>query len=69
MDIRLLKAGESGFGMMIEHDAGYISPTDVRNQNLIREFKKLDAGDASTITVYVVLQKYGVKKTGISLFS
>ena len=61
MDIRLLKAGESGFGMMIEHDAGYISPTDVRNQNLIREFKKLDTGDASTITVYVVLQKYGVK--------
>jgi len=61
MDVKILKAGESGFGVMIEHDAGFISPTDVRNQNLIREFKNMDIGDASTITVYVVLQKYGVK--------
>jgi len=63
MDIRLLKAGESGFGMMIEHDAGYISPADARNQSLIREFKKLEksADRPDVLIVYVVLQKYGVK--------
>jgi hypothetical protein len=62
-DIKLIKAGMVGFGMLIEHDAGYISPTDPKNSNLIREFKKLDAGqnDTETLIVYVVLQKYNVK--------
>lgn len=63
MDIKLLKAGQTGYGYLIENDAGYISPTDPKNQSLIREFKKLDAGqgDTETLIVYVVLQKYNVK--------
>ncbi len=63
MDLKLIKAGQSGFGYLIENDAGFISPTEPRNQNLIREFKNLDLGEshAETLIVYVVLQKYGVK--------
>ena len=63
MDLKILKAGESGFGYLIEHDAGYISPDEPRNKALIKEFKKLDLGQHETesMIVYVVLQKYGVK--------
>ena len=64
MDVKLLKAGESGYGYLVEQDAGFISPADVRNKNIIKEFRELkhaESGGASTITVYVVLQKFGVK--------
>jgi hypothetical protein len=63
MDLKILKAGDTGTGYLIEQDAGYISPLDSRNQPLIREFKKLDAQqfDNDSLIVYVVLQKYGVK--------
>lgn len=63
MDLKIVKAGQSGFGYLIENDAGYISPNEPRNQSLIREFKKLDLGqsDNEPLVVYVVLQKYGVK--------
>jgi hypothetical protein len=63
MDLKVIKAGQSGFGYLIEQDAGFISPTEPRNQNLIREFKNLDLGDShpESLIVYVVLQKYGVK--------
>lgn len=62
-EVKLLKAGQSGFGYLIEHDAGYISPDEPRNKALIREFKKLDFNerDTDSLVVYVVLQKYGVK--------
>ena len=62
MDIKTLKAGETGYGYLIEYDAGCISPLDARNQSVIREFKKLDAtAPTETLVVYVVLQKFGVK--------
>lgn len=63
MDLKLIKAGKTGTGLLIENDAGYISPTEPRNESLIREFKNLDLGqsESPTMTVYVVLQKYGVK--------
>jgi hypothetical protein len=63
MDLKVIKAGQVGTGMLIEHDAGFISPTDPKNQSLIREFKKLEMGQDSpdSLVVYVVLQKYGVK--------
>lgn len=61
--IKLLKRGESGFGYLIEHDAGYISPDEPRNQAFINEIKKLET-DKLVITeplvVYVVLQKFGI---------
>lgn len=64
-DIKILKPGETGMGFLIESDAGYISPDDIRNKSFISEMKKLDSGSKLSINepliVYVVLQKYGVK--------
>ena len=63
-ELSIIKAGCSGTGILVEQDAGYISPADVRNKNLIKEFRELkdaENGGTSTITVYVVLQKFGVK--------
>jgi hypothetical protein len=63
-DFKILKRGESGWGGLIEHDAGYISPDEPRNQPFINEIKKLDGGSKLAIVepliVYVVLQKYGI---------
>lgn len=62
-DIKLIKPGQSGFGYLIEHDAGYISPDEPRNQPFINEMKKLDVGKLAImepLIVYVVLQKYGI---------
>lgn len=63
-DIKVLKAGQTGFGFLIEQDAGYISPDEPRNQPFINEIKKLDNGSKLAIVeplvVYVVLQKYGI---------
>lgn len=63
-DIKLLKAGDTGFGFMIEHDAGYIDPNDARNQEFVNEVKKVADGGIPMIEpliVTVVLQKWGVK--------
>ena len=32
MELKLIKAGQTGTGILIEHDAGYISPIDERNK-------------------------------------
>lgn len=64
-DIKILKAGQTGFGVLVEQDAGYISPSDNRNKPFISEMKKLENGSHLSINepliVYVVLQKWGVK--------
>jgi hypothetical protein len=60
--IKTLRRGETGFGYLIEHDAGYISPDEPRNQPFINEIKKLETGKlviAEPLVVYVILQKYG----------
>ena len=63
-EIKVLKRGQSGFGYLIEHDAGYISPDEPRNQPFINEIKKLDSGSKLAIMepliVYVVLQKFDI---------
>lgn len=62
-DLKLIKPGQSGFGYLIEHDAGYINPQEPRNQPFINEMQKLDSGKlviAEPLVVYVVLQKYGI---------
>jgi hypothetical protein len=63
-NLSILKAGETGKGYLIEHDAGFISPDDKRNLPFINEMKKFEQG-SNVITepyyVYAVLQKYGVK--------
>lgn len=63
-EIKLLKRGETGFGYLIEDDAGIISPNDVRNKPFITEIQKLGDGKQLMIEpliVYVVLQKYNVE--------
>jgi hypothetical protein len=63
-DVKILKRGQTGFGFLIESDAGFISPDEPRNQPFINEIKKLDSGTKLAIMepliVYVVLQKYGI---------
>lgn len=62
-DTKILKRGESGYGVLIEHDAGYISPDEPRNQPFINEMKKLESGKLAImepLIVYVVLQKYNI---------
>lgn len=59
---RILKPGEVGHGVLIEYDAGYISPKD--NQKFITEIKKLDTGNRiieEPLVLYAVLQKCGVE--------
>lgn len=61
--LKLIKAGQSGTGILIEHDAGFISPDEPRNQAFIQEIKKIDTGKiviAEPLVVYVILQKHGV---------
>jgi hypothetical protein len=63
-DIKIIKPGQVGFGYLIEHDAGYISPNDSRNRDFVNEVKKLDSGQSiitDPLELYVVLQKWGVK--------
>lgn len=64
-DIKLIKPGNSGFGYLIESDAGYISPKDERNKHFVNEVKQLGKGLQQSIEtpyiVYVVLQKHSVK--------
>jgi hypothetical protein len=61
--LRILKRGETGTGILIEHDAGIINPDEPRNKPFINEMKKLESGKMiieEPLMVYVILQKYGV---------
>ena len=63
-ELRILKPGASGTGILIEQDAGYIDPSDARNKSFVNEVKKLEPGNTaipSQLILYVVLQKWGVK--------
>ena len=49
-------------GILIEYDAGYISPND--NKHFINEINKLTRGESiveDPLVVYAVMQKYGVE--------
>jgi hypothetical protein len=62
-ELKIIKAGGTGTGILIEHDAGFISPDEPRNQPFINEIKKLEQGKMSIVeplVVYVILQKYGI---------
>ena len=60
--MQLLKKGQLGYGLMIEQDAGFISPSD--NTHFLREMKENVKGsgfDLKIPKVYAVMQKYGVE--------
>ena len=54
---KILQAGETGFGILIEQDAGYISPD--LNKEIVSEGIKLDTN--KPLLVNCVLQKWGVE--------
>ena len=61
--MEVLKGNESNKkGILIEYDAGYISPND--NKKFINEISKLTKGESiieEPLVVYAVMQKYGVE--------
>ena len=57
-DYRILNASETGRGILVEMDAGWVSPSDPKNVDILREQKELDY--RNPFEFYAVLQKYGV---------
>lgn len=56
---KILQAGETGFGILIEHDAGYISPE--LNKNLLTENAVIKIKPGQPLLINCVLQKWGVE--------
>ena len=55
-NLRILEANELGHGILIETDAGWVSPKDKNNEAILREAKELDY--RNPFEFYAVLQKY-----------
>jgi len=56
MSLKILKPYESGRGILIEQDAGYISPTNENNKYIMESKNFLD--HSKPFEFYAVLQKY-----------
>lgn len=54
--LRILEASEVGHGILIEMDAGFVSPKDSRNMDILKESFKMDY--RNPFEFYAVLQKY-----------
>ena len=62
-DIKVIRPNKAGFGILIENDAGFIEPNDIRNKPFINEINKIGTANAimtEPLILFVVLQKYGV---------
>jgi hypothetical protein len=57
MNLKILQPSETGKGILVEYDAGYINPNDNRNETLIRESSEM-LDHTKPIEFYAVLQKY-----------
>jgi hypothetical protein len=57
MSLRILQPNESGKGILVEYDAGYINPTDENNASLIKESNQM-LDHSKPFEFYAVLQKY-----------
>ena len=55
-NLRILEANELGHGILIEMDAGYVSPKNELNAKILQESVKLDY--KNPFEFYAVLQKY-----------
>lgn len=62
-DYKVIKYGKTGTGLLIEGDAGYIEPSDIRNQPFLNEINKAGNGKimVEPLVLFVILQKYGVE--------
>ena len=57
--MKVLGPNETGKGILVEWDSGYVSPTEERNAQVIREsYGQLE--HSKPFVFYAVLQKYGV---------
>ena len=56
---KILRAGELGYGILIEDDAGYISPE--LNKNILTETQKIKLEPNKPVLINCILQKWGVK--------
>jgi hypothetical protein len=56
-DLKILGPRESGRGILVEDDAGYIDPNERRNMSMIRENKDM-LDHSKPFEFYAVLQKY-----------
>jgi len=54
--LKILEASEIGHGILVEMDAGYISPKDENNAKILQEAKNLDY--RNPFEFYAVLQKF-----------
>ena len=52
--MKILGPKEIGYGILIEYDAGHVSPED--NKQIIREAREMDF--SQELILYAVLQKY-----------
>ena len=55
-NLRILEANELGHGILIEMDAGYVSPKEKNNEAILREASEKDY--RNPFEFYAVLQKY-----------
>ena len=56
MNLKIIKPGESGKGILVEYDAGYISPKSEQNSYILESTNILD--HSKPFEFYAVLQKY-----------
>jgi hypothetical protein len=54
--LRILEASETGHGILIETDAGWVSPKEKHNEIVLKEAKEMDY--RNPFEFYAVLQKY-----------
>jgi hypothetical protein len=55
-NLRILEVNEIGHGILVEMDAGWVSPKDEYNEKVLRESSKMDY--RNPFEFYAVLQKY-----------
>jgi len=63
-DYKIIRGGKTGTGLLIEGDAGFIEPSDIRNKPFLSEIKKVGSAQAimvEPLILFVVLQKYGIE--------
>ena len=59
MDLQIIKPGQVGKGILIEYDAGYVSPKHEFNSKVLRESKDF-TDHSKPFVFYATLQKWGV---------
>jgi len=58
--MNIIPPGKLGTGLLIEYDAGHISPSESNNQRILKEMKD-NTVQAGPINFYAILQKCGIE--------